>query len=1048
MLLGTVTEGTAGVARDTSFAVHVAAIDSLLLAGELEQALTQGRRLRVAIGADESAPPWQATEMQQRIATLERMTRLPADAVAELVAAAGLDATIAEYYQTGDFATAEELARQQRDTSTKHLGPDAVPVGDAVLWLSRINKNLGDHQLAAGLLQQAKGIFERAYGEDHPRTADCYFYFALLNALKAEHDQAIANYSRAKEIYRRTLGEESNDYASVLEHLSKTYRRLGQYDTAVSHARRALEIATVLAPTDDGKHLATYQSTLACAFLMSGEYRQAEQLLTQVCRCDPDDHDSLNSLAVTYIHQGEYAKAIPILEKARSLLAADNLEHHPSNGLYINNLAAIKIRQGKLTEAEALLESALYSSVRVLGENHPKVALALENIGGCYYKQGKYAEAEQCYNRSVEIRQHRLGEDSREIARMLGRIGTIKRELGSYAEAESLQSRSVAMNRSLLRENHPEIAKSIGDLAGVHYCQQRYQDAESLFAEAVATTELTPERAHHPDLAVQLTGLGQCQLALGRASEAEEAFARAAAVFERARWRVGEDYARSEFIKSPYRGLAAAQLLQAKFDLAWYSTERALGRSLADLLAAAHMALNDDVALPEDRVLPLAEIQNELAPGKAVVGWLNVEIAFARKQLWGYVIRDDGPVRWISLDSEQAAPPHDAAPPQHDHDAFATPTREFRERLVVAGECPDRVARSEKIKHMGSTVYDRWFAMLTPYLDGVQQLIVIPDSPINGIPIEALRDERGRDLVDVYAISYAPSATTYAWLRRRADEPRPYRSALLIGDPAYRSHNNQADDSDSRADADTRAVDMRENLRAFHTRGKNGVGTAIYENIPWAEKELRNLATLFPSVTVLTGAEANEMRLDAMAASQQLAQYEIIHIASHAYVDDQAPENSCMVLSNEGLPDPFTAVISGIRVVDSMLTAKEIVKYWRIDADLVTLSGCQTGLGKEVEGEGYIGLTHAFLQAGARSMIVSLWRVEDEATCLLMNRFYENLTGRYMNQSHSAATEPMNKVQALQEAKTWLRELADERGRRPFQHPAYWSSFVLVGDPD
>jgi CHAT domain-containing protein len=93
-------------------------------------------------------------------------------------------------------------------------------------------------------------------------------------------------------------------------------------------------------------------------------------------------------------------------------------------------------------------------------------------------------------------------------------------------------------------------------------------------------------------------------------------------------------------------------------------------------------------------------------------------------------------------------------------------------------------------------------------------------------------------------------------------------------------------------------------------------------------------------------------------------------------------------------------------------------------------------------GSGYIGLAHALLQTGARSVLVSLWGIDDRAASLLMRRFYGDWTGR------AEASSPMSKAGALREAKRWLRDFTDERGNRPYAHPYYWSAFVLIGDPD
>ena len=131
--------------------------------------------------------------------------------------------------------------------------------------------------------------------------------------------------------------------------------------------------------------------------------------------------------------------------------------------------------------------------------------------------------------------------------------------------------------------------------------------------------------------------------------------------------------------------------------------------------------------------------------------------------------------------------------------------------------------------------------------------------------------------------------------------------------------------------------------------------------------------------------------------------------------------------------------------------------------DLVVLSACESGRGKEAGGEGLLGFAQAFLQKGARSVVLSRWKVDDEATALLVVRFYQNLLGR-----RPGLKAPLPKAEALREAKEWLRNLSAKevkaeaerlpRGKgekparlraeaRPFAHPYYWAAFVLVGDP-
>jgi CHAT domain-containing protein len=170
--------------------------------------------------------------------------------------------------------------------------------------------------------------------------------------------------------------------------------------------------------------------------------------------------------------------------------------------------------------------------------------------------------------------------------------------------------------------------------------------------------------------------------------------------------------------------------------------------------------------------------------------------------------------------------------------------------------------------------------------------------------------------------------------------------------------------------------------------------------------------------------------------------------------------------------------LSSHPVFDGRLSVREIQRGWESKAELVTLSACETALGRRAGGEGLVGFTQALLMSGARSVCLSLWKVDDTATALLMQRFYANLLGR-----RPGLTAAMPKAEALQEAKTWLRGLKRsevlaaatqlsaglERGKavkarrpvelaatilagkendRPFAAPYFWAAFVLAGDPD
>jgi CHAT domain-containing protein len=319
-------------------------------------------------------------------------------------------------------------------------------------------------------------------------------------------------------------------------------------------------------------------------------------------------------------------------------------------------------------------------------------------------------------------------------------------------------------------------------------------------------------------------------------------------------------------------------------------------------------------------------------------------------------------------------------------------------------------------------------APLQKHLGGVKHLIVLPSPVMASVPIEALTDQ--------YRISYAPSATIFAWLREKAGKRPATTEVLALGDPAFA------------ADQDKKAPAAKEDAVTRLLR----IGRP--KPLPGTRAEVLAIARLFAAhktpVTKFLGNEANGQNLDQLAKKKDLTRFRYLHLATHGYADEHGGMNSYLALT----PEDFAVS------THAKLSAGQIWRTWNLNADLVTLSACQTALGEHRGGEGYVGFAQALIFAGSRSLLLSQWPVHDYATTLLMYRFYENLLG-------SEKKQPMAKADALAEAKTWVKKLdakevvgqlkslgvpvdaawAKQQPERPFEHPYYWAAFILVGDP-
>ena len=233
--------------------------------------------------------------------------------------------------------------------------------------------------------------------------------------------------------------------------------------------------------------------------------------------------------------------------------------------------------------------------------------------------------------------------------------------------------------------------------------------------------------------------------------------------------------------------------------------------------------------------------------------------------------------------------------------------------------------------------------------------------------------------------------------------------------------------------------------------------------LPGTRGEVEAIAGLFAKSDTLMGAGASEQALDQLARQGKLKDYRFLHLATHGEASARKPLESFLALSDKDLPDPLKQVLAGKPAYNGRLTAGHILRSWKLDADLVVLSACQSGLGRYESGEGYVGFAQPLFAVGARSVVMSLWSVDDTTTALLMVRFYQNLLGK-----REDSRAPMSKADALGEAKRWLRSLTSaeadkalaalslkrkrdpeekDKADRPFAHPFYWAAFILAGDP-
>ncbi|HJQ22282.1 MAG TPA: CHAT domain-containing protein [Blastocatellia bacterium] len=307
-----------------------------------------------------------------------------------------------------------------------------------------------------------------------------------------------------------------------------------------------------------------------------------------------------------------------------------------------------------------------------------------------------------------------------------------------------------------------------------------------------------------------------------------------------------------------------------------------------------------------------------------------------------------------------------------------------------------------KIRERGATLFNMLFGTLAEQLEPGQPLIIVADGLLHYLPFGALV-HGGHYLIQDHDTIYNPSASILRlW---QASAPRvggPPMELLAIGDPVF---------APEAITGGAKKPFIASNSRAQQRAAAAG---SPFASLPRTRDEVEDIANLFPAARrkVLLGREGTEAAFKREVAGH----YRRLHFATHSWIDEKQPWHSAVVLT------PGDAE-------DGLLDVNEISRL-DLDCDLVVVSACQTGRGQLLSGEGIIGLSRAFLCAGARTVVVSLWNVSDNSTSQLMKDFYARLTGGLSNAA------------ALREAK--LRMLGSNKVTR---HPYYWASFIMVGKP-
>jgi CHAT domain-containing protein len=971
--------------------------------------------------------------------------------------ASSLERLSQTHFHEEKFDRARAAAEESYELRRKALGDDDPRTARTLHSIGNLRYLAGDTFGALVLFERALTSQLKSLPDHHPDVIQSLQRLAGLRDITGERDEAYRLKSRQAEAVRRAHGEGSPEFATVLLGLANFEVGLGREANARLHVERAVK---VLEGRKDERPL-DYAAGLAAL----AEYQQAEGRIGEAVGLLERAGDlirnaageeslvyatNLNKLAVISKRLGDESRFASL--RARAQVIHEKMNGRFASTRYFRPMAEAEeaFRRQDYATAESRYRVALAALESTQGQKSRLVETTCVALAWCCQSQGDYGEAEEWLDRAARTLSATEGEQSSFFGTIVSSKGDVHVFLGETREAEACYARAREIALGSRVRDHVGAAAATAKLGLIRFVEGRPKEAAQLFREAM-NGKLAQARVTLPSVSEaeataflrdNATTIGRDPYLSALGALGSEAAGPAYEAVWDARGLMIRLLARHRriFAGSPAGDALYDRLRRAREDLAReaitppaYSVPRAdRERKLAALddrkerleheLAAISRSFRR--AQEVDAVRPVA-LLSRLPEGIAVVDLLESNV-YARpesgqgwpkpeRQYEAFVYRHGGnplrPVAWVHLGRADAI-----------DEAVVSWTAE----ILHGGGRPQDGGLGAEVRAL---VWDR----IEPHLGGCRTVIAIPDGTLARLPWGALPGKApGSYLLEEYAVGTISHAQRLYELLTRGPEDEPNGGLLVAGGIDY--------GAPARAPAGAPQ------------------GARRWGDLPGTGEEIRAVRGLWKlpqSVIELDGGSAVKPSLVAALPAARF-----IHLATHGYYDEAAPRSAGSLVRADFSPTvataamgPFSAseiaernpmILTGLvlaganrlpgsgRSSEALLTAEEVVSLDLSGTELAVLSACETGLGRGLAGEGIFGLQRAFLLAGARTAVASLWKVDDDATRALMARLYTNLWERKI---------PV--LEALRQAQLGLLrdpEFADEG-------PRIWAAWSLSGDP-
>ncbi|MBX7221398.1 MAG: CHAT domain-containing protein [Blastocatellia bacterium] len=948
--------------------------------------------------------------------------------------------SLGTYYNSiGQGAKALEF-HQQALTLAKELGSTKMQA-DSLNRIGRVLDNQGDVKKALEHYIRSLELYREAGDLSGQGTLNINLGAAVMK--QGNLPKAREYFTTALELARKTGA--LNSQATALNNLGVSYALAGESQKALEYYRQVLPVQVALGDVREQAIVLTNIGTMFDNLSKKQEALETLQQALALRRSVSDkagEGNTLSNLCTCYFSIGDYHKADEMCRQA--LAKREEAGDKFGQAHTLSSLGVLASSLDHDEEAIAFFNQSL--TLRVALGDKPGQAITLSHMASCHTKAKAYPKALELARQSLDLCD-KVG-DKRTRAYTLNLMEEIQMGMEDFVQASETNRLSLAAWEQL--EEPVGKAASLFHGAQIEAKFKHFETARQKIEASIALLE---------QIRTSLTGLGartthfslvqryyrfyvQLLMRMHQDNPTAGYAAEALQVSEKARARglldlLTEAQADIRSGVDPHlleREQALQQLLKDKQERLTRLLVRPHTPQQEQEVKKEFDALLDEYNQVRARIRAVSPRYAALTqPQSLDVKRIQQEVLDPHTVLLEYVLDEPHSYVWVV---SQTAVSVVELPHHQEIEVLALQLRELltarnhSKKNETAAEATARIAKADEVYAVtAKKLSELLLAPVAGFIKG-RRLLVVPDGPLQFVPFAALPEPGGpHPLVVGHEIITLPSASTLALLREeRLSETQAKPSIAVLADPVYQNTDERVEGDRKTAvptaltnpfsqQIRTRLLEREEESAATGTTEQVVKRRLLIGRLPFTKVEADAIFKL--------GATSTSLKAEGFDASREtvfktdFSRFSYLHFATHGYVDGERPELSALVLS---------MVDRQGQGQDGFLRMTDIYNL-NIPAELVVLSACETGLGKDVKGEGLVGLTRGFMYAGARRVVVSLWSVNDRATAALMTRFYQKML--------SGKLRPAAALRAAQ-----VEMIRQTQWKSPF----YWGAFVLQGD--